>query len=222
MRLAPCPRNRSGVLVSLHRRITAASSSKVRGSTKYSAAPPSLNQVYGASETSRRTFSPASMTAGPTDGVLIKSSNKLIGDLPDVARAHGEDDVPGAGMSEDMLDDFVEPGKVEPVGTVGPHAFNELGAVDGRSVSGAVADKVDVGDEEVVGMSKALGKVVKQKSGSRMLVRLKHHPKPPAGISSPNGAKRNLHFGRMMPVIIKEQNPPRLRSNAQPPIRPRK
>jgi hypothetical protein len=123
-------------------------------------------------------------------------------------------------MSEDMFDDLVESGKVLPVRAIGSHPFDELGAVDSGAISGAVADKVNVGDEEVVGMGEALGEIVEQKSGSRMLMRLKHYPEPAFRVSLADSAKRYLDLSGMMAIVIEEKDPARLSANTETPIGP--
>ena len=95
-----------------------------------------------------------------------QSSNKLIGDLPDVPGPHGEDDVAGVSVLHDMFDDLVMIGKVLGIDAVRPDAFNELLAVDSRAIGGAVSHEVDIGNQEVIAFAEASGEVGHEESGA--------------------------------------------------------
>ena len=62
-------------------------------------------------------------------GVAIsgKSVNKLIGNFPDVAGAHGDNQVAGPATLPDVGDDVFEVGEIDRVAAVGTDALDQVG-----------------------------------------------------------------------------------------------
>src|SRR5262245_197837 len=116
-KFAPSPRKRIVMPASFARWRICESSSALRGSAKYSAGPPSLNQVSGPSGTFRRHASGQSL-------------NKLIRYFPDVAGAHGQDNISRCRVRHYMIDDFLMTRQVQGVSAVCTDAGDKVPAAD--------------------------------------------------------------------------------------------
>ena len=84
------------------------------------------------------------------------------------------------------------------------NSSDEVAGVDQLAFRLRVPDKINVRHDNGLGGGKTMSKIIKQKSCSAMLMRLKNAPEPFGLITLLGSLETRLNFSRMMRVIVKD------------------
>ena len=128
-------------------------------------------------------------------------SQQIFADLHYVAGPHGEDDVAGFGVFEEVVFDFVEGFKVEAVFAEGLDLFLQVGRGDAYGV--VFSGGVDGGQDDLIGHGQGICEIVQEGVGPAVGVRLEYAPEGlfVAGISCCQG---RADLRGMVGVIIND------------------
>ncbi len=125
-----------------------------------------------------------------------------MGDFPDVAGAHGDDEVAGLGDAQEVVGDGVEGVDVSGVGAGGTEAFDEGGGGDGGFFFFAVADEKDFGDDDEVGGGEADGELVEEVTCAGVLVGLEDADEAFGLVVLSEGAEGGFDLGGVVAVVV--------------------
>ena len=176
------------------------------------AGPPMRYQVWGASGSFSFTIS-----SSPSKGLVTRQAHgrgrahevsrsprhQAWPDFPYVPRSHGHNQVawaarPPQEISGDLVEVRADAG---PAGR-SDDPLDQIGGAHRGALGLAVAHKVDVRHDGLVGRREAGREIFQQKSGAAVLVWLKDTEEPLGLISPAEGRERRADFGGVMPVVV--------------------
>src|SRR6202165_731779 len=190
-RLVPAPMTRAGMPRSRAPRSAAAGSAI---STKKSAGPPMLKEVWRASGC-------ASATPGSERSqVRLPLLRQLMGNFPDVAGAHEEDEVARLREAVEVVLDSVEMGRE----ASSRHLLDEVDR--GRPI-GLLARRVDLGDDHLVGAFEGGGELVQEPGEAAVAVRLEDQDHALGGKLACR-LERRPHLGGVVAVVVEDAGAP--------------
>ena len=134
----------------------------------------------------------------------MQSLGKFLADLPDISRAHGDDNVPCLTVGKEVLDDLVAIGKIMNifVPVSGDLGGQSLGADAGDRL---FAGGIDIEDDELIRFIKSGRKIVEEGGGAAVAMRLKDGNDPPLPALA-GGIERCLDLRRVVPVVIDDHD----------------
>src|SRR3989454_1151736 len=211
-RFVPPPRRRCG-MACRSSRLSSSGKCVCSWTRSKSVVPPMPSEVCSASGAPGHSSTPRSGSAATTLGSLIRIVRRHLGPqkncelsqrAADVARTNRQDGVAGTRFAEQVFDAFLH-GAAEDHVLVAGGADGIREGLAGDPRNRRLAGRVDIGQHEHVGLVECAAKLIPEKFGARIAMRLEKNQQP-VELATPCGVERRANLRGVVAIIVNQRD----------------